>query len=363
MADLKTTAVPSPRAGVLRMKEYHPPLGGRNGLRLDFNENTFECSPRVLEALRTIGPGDLTRYPEREPVEAMVARHLGLEHGQTLLTNGVDEAIHVLCQTYLDAGDEVLFPVPTYSMYEVYASGTDAQIVTVQGGADFAFPLERVLDSTTARTKLILLANPNSPTGTTITREQILTVAERAPQAAVVVDEAYFHFFGETVVDLIGTVPNLLVARTFSKAYGLAGLRLGLIAGPKESIDWMRRVISPYSVNSLALACLPPALEDDAYLQWYVGEVLAARAAFVTALDRIGVPYWPSRANFVLLDIGAKHKPFVEAMRSRGVLVRDRSNDPGCDGCVRVTIGLRKQTLSGEAALEAALDEIGWQKS
>ncbi len=155
-----------------------------------------------------------------------------MQQGQTLLTNGVDEAIHVLCQTYLDAGDEVLFPVPTYSMYEVYASGTDAQIVTVQGGVDFSFPLKRLLDSISARTKLILLANPNSPTGTTIAREQIVALAERAPQAAVLVDEAYFHFFGETVVDLIGRVPNLLVARTFSKAYGLAGLRLGVIAGP-----------------------------------------------------------------------------------------------------------------------------------
>lgn len=362
MADTKLMAVPSPRAGVLRMKEYHPPLGGRNGLRLDFNENTFECSPRVLEALRGISPGDLTRYPEREPVEALVAHHLGLQQGQTLLTNGVDEAIHVLCQTYLDAGDEVLFPVPTYSMYEVYASGTDARIVTVQAGTDFSFPLERVLDAVSARTKLILLANPNSPTGTAMAREEILAIAERAPQAAVLVDEAYFHFFGETVLDLIGRVPNLLVARTFSKAYGLAGLRLGVIAGPRESIEWMRRVISPYSVNSLALACLPPALEDEAYLQWYVGEVLTAREEFVTALDRIGVPYWPSRANFVLLNIGPKHKQFVEAMRRRGVLVRDRSNDPGCDGCVRVTIGLRNQTVSGETAFEAALNEIGWEK-
>ena len=112
-------------------------------------------------------------------------------------------------------------------------------------------------------------------------------------------------------MDLVGTVPNLVVARTFSKAYGLAGLRLGLLAGPVELMRWMRRVLSPYSVNSLALACLPPALEDTAYLDWYVGEVLAARTEFEAALDAAGVRRWPSRANFVLVEIGAQHAEFV----------------------------------------------------
>lgn len=360
MAETKSTTAPPPRAGVLRMKEYHPPLGNRDGLRFDFNENTFECSPRVLETLGRIAASQLTRYPEREPVEALVARHLGLDPAQALLTNGVDEAIHVLCQTYLDAGDEILFPVPTYSMYEVYASATDARVVTVRGDADFSFPFEPLMQSISDRTRLIIIANPNSPTGTAAARQQLIAIAEAAPQAMVLIDEAYYHFFGQTVIDLIGRVPNLLLARTFSKAYGLAGLRLGVIAGPAESVHWMRRVISPYSVNSLALACLPAALADEAYLNWYVSEVLASRAAFVTALERMHVRYWPSHANFVLLDIGPKHKEFVTAMHRRGVLVRDRSNDPGCDGCVRVTVGLRNQTTSGELALEASLQEIGW---
>src|SRR5277367_3373698 len=152
---------PKPRTAVLRIKEYHPPLGDRDGLRLDFNENTFECSPKVMTALHKIGPAELTRYPEREPVEALVAEHLRLNADQVLLTNGVDEAIHVLCQTYLDAGDEVLLPVPTYSMYEVYASATPASIVTVQACADFQFPFERLLGAITAETKLIAIANPN----------------------------------------------------------------------------------------------------------------------------------------------------------------------------------------------------------
>jgi len=355
VADTTTTTTPTPRARIQQMKEYHPPLGSRDAMRLDFNENTLECSPRVRETLAAISAGSLTRYPEREPVEAIVAAHLGLRAEQVALTNGVDEAIHVLFETFLEAGDEVLLPVPTYTMYEVYASATDARIVTVQAGADLEFPYEGLLHAMAPRTKVIAIANPNSPSGSVATREQVLSLAARAPQAVLLVDEAYFHFYGETVMDLIGKVPNLIVARTFSKAYGLAGLRLGLLAGPADLMRWVRRVLSPYSVNSLALACLPPAMDDAAYLDWYVGEVIAARAEFEAALDAAGVRRWPSRTNFVLVEIGARHAEFVRLMKDAGVLVRDRSSDPGCDGRVRITIGTRAQMKQAVTALNQAL--------
>jgi histidinol-phosphate aminotransferase len=263
-----------------------------------------------------------------------------------------------LFETFLEEGDELLLPVPTYTMYEVYASATDARIVAVQAAEDLAFPFERVLAAITLRTKIIAIANPNSPAGSVATREQLLALAERAPRAVLLVDEAYYHFHGETLMDMVGTVPNLVVARTFSKAYGLAGLRLGLLAGPVELMRWVRRVLSPYSVNSLALACLPPALEDTEYLDWYVGEVLAARGEFEAALDAAGVRHWPSRANFVLVEIGALHAEFVLLMRDAGVLVRDRSSDPGCDGLVRITIGTREQMRQAVPALHAALAAI-----
>lgn len=240
-------------------------------------------------------------------------------------------------------------------MYEVYASATDARVVSVQAGDDLQFPFDRLIAAITPRTKVIAIANPNSPSGSVATREQLLELARRAPQAVLLVDEAYFHFFGETVMDLVGTLPNLVVARTFSKAYGLAGLRLGLLAGPEDLMRWVRRVLSPYSVNSLALACLPPALEDTAYLEWYVGEVLAARTEFEAALDAANVRRWPSRTNFVLVEIGARHGEFVRLMRDAGVLVRDRSSDPGCGGRVRITIGTRAQMRQAVMALNNAL--------
>jgi histidinol-phosphate aminotransferase len=353
-----TLVYPSPRERVRAMKEYHPPLGCRDALRLDFNENTLACSPAVRSVLAGISAGDLTRYPERESVEAMVAANLRLPAAQVVLTNGVDEAIHVLFETFLDAGDELLLPVPTYTMYEVYASATNARVIAVQAADDLQFPFEDLLRSITSRTKVIAIANPNSPSGSVATREQIVELARRAPHAVVLVDEAYFHFCGETVIDLIGKSSNLIVARTFSKAYGLAGLRVGVLAGPVESMQWVRRVLSPYSVNSVALACLPAALEDTAYLAWYVAEVLAARGEFEAALAAAKVRYWPSRANFILVEIGPHHKHFVHHMHSAGVLVRDRSNDPGCDGRVRITIGTREQMKKAVAAMNEALTLI-----
>ena len=354
------TRAPEPRAGVRRMKEYHPPVAGRDGLRLDFNENTLACSPRVIEALRKITGADLTRYPERGTVEALVAASLNMVAAEVLLTNGVDEAIHVLCQAFLDRGDALLLPVPTYSMYAVYGSAAEAQIDAVPAAQDFRFPLAAMLAAIHSRTRLIAIANPNSPTGATVTRDAIVAIAEGAPQAIVLVDEAYYHFFGETVIDLVGKLPNLVVARTFSKAYGLAGLRLGALIAAEETMRWLRRVISPYSVNQLALACLPAALEDRAYLDWYVTEVKAARAELAQALTEFGLEYWQSEANFILTRIGTQHGAFVKAMRARGILTRDRSADPGCDGLVRITLGTREQMQQARLAIEASLKEIGW---
>jgi histidinol-phosphate aminotransferase len=337
------------------MKEYYPPLGCRDTLRLDFNENTLACSPKVREVLSRVSTGDLTRYPERAPIEAIVATHLELAPEQVALTNGVDEAIHVLFETFLEDGDELLLPVPTYTMYEVYASATDARVVPVLAADDLQFPFARLLAAITPKTKVIAIANPNSPSGSVATRAQILEIAARAPHAVLLIDEAYFHFYGESILDLIGTIPNLIVARTFSKAYGLAGLRIGLLAGPVELMRWVKRVLSPYSVNSLALACLPPVLEDVTYLDWYVSEVLAARSEFEAALDAANIRRWPSRANFVLVEIGAQHKQLTRLMSAKGVLVRDRSSDPGCDGRVRITIGTREQMKIATTALVDAL--------
>jgi histidinol-phosphate aminotransferase len=348
----------SARKAVENLQEYHPPLADRDGLRLDFNENTEGCSARVLERLRKITADDLARYPQREPVEAIVAEHLGLASGHVLLTNGVDEGIHLLCETYLEPWDEVLVVTPTFSMYEIYAGATAARLTRVQCEADFRFPLAKILGSITAATRLIAVASPNNPTGAVAHREELLQIAKAAPDAALLVDEAYFEFHGETVLPDIARFENLFVTRTFSKAYGMAGLRAGVLAGPCRQMPQVRRVSSPYSVNAVALAVLPTALADSEHVSCYVAQVRNGRERVAGQLRSLGLYSWPSQANFLLVQIGRKHREFVLAMRQRGILVRDRSADPGCEGCVRITIGNGAQTALLLAALEETVCEL-----
>jgi len=356
-------ALPQPRAAVLAMPEYHPPLAGREALRLDFNENTFAPSPRVLAKLQKLTAEGLTVYPEREPLERIVAAHFGLQREQVLLTNGVDEAIHLLCCAFLDEGDEALICTPTFFMYDVSVGMMTSRLKRVQTDDSLEFPFERFLAAITPKTKLIMVASPNNPTGATVSREHLLAIAAAAPQAVLMVDEAYFHFHGETTLGDVGSVPNLIVARTFSKAYGLASLRIGMLAGDERLISYVRKVSSPYNVNGVALAVLPEALADDEYLNWYVAQVAAGRERMFAALKELGVRTWPSAANFVLMDIGPRHKELVAAMRARGVLLRDRSSDPGCEGYVRITIGVEEHVARGIAALRESLAKLQWTPS
>jgi histidinol-phosphate aminotransferase len=351
----------SPRKAVQTMASYHPPLAGREGLRLDFNENTDGCSPRVLERLKGIPVEQLAKYPEREPVEARVAEFLKITAGQTLLTNGVDEGIHLLCETYLEPGDEVVIVVPTYSMYRIYAMASGAEVISIPADLNFQFPVKDVLNQISPQTRLVAIANPNNPTGAVASPAAIREIVRSAPSAAVLIDEAYFEFYGQTMLHATSEFENLFVARTFSKAYGLSGLRIGVLMGNEEQMRAVRRVSSPYNVNSLALACLPDALADQEYLRAYVNSVREARTGLERFLACNGIQFWPSQANFVLMRVGtSRHESgqFVDEMRRRGILVRDRSTDHGCEGCVRITVGPQDYLDQLLPALESTFERL-----
>jgi len=354
-------SAPEPRAAVRSMKEYHPPLADREGLRLDFNENTSGCSPRVLAKLQQIASDQLARYPERAPMERALSARFHIDSSQLLLTNGVDEAIHLICETYLNSDDEVIVPVPTFGMYEVYASQTGAKVITVQAEEDLAVPVKKILKTISARTKLICVASPNNPTGAVLSRADLIEILHKAPQAAFLLDEAYYDFYGETRLDLIAKFPNLFIARTFSKAYGMAGFRVGVLMGAPDAMADVRKVSSPYNVNGIALACLEAAMTDDKYIREYTQQVVAGRNMLEQELTKLGLRWWPSEANFVLFHVGEKHAALVDAMRARGILIRSRHKDPGCAGCVRITLGTREHTVRMLAALRevATVLELG----
>ena len=347
------TSGPRPREAVLRMAPYSPPTAGRAGkLRLDFNENTVGASPRVIEFLRrTLEAPGLAVYPEYGEAKTALAAFFGVPPEQLLLTNGTDEAIQVIVNTYVDDGDDVLLLRPSYAMYRFYAEVADAAIREIDYRPDdLSFPLEELLDAIRPSTRAVLIANPNNPTGTGVYVEGIEKILAKAANAAVLVDEAYFEFSGVTAMPLAGRAPNLFVSRTFSKVYGMAAMRLGCVFSQAANIGYLHKAQSPYSVNMLAAAAATAAIEDKEYIDNYVSEVLAARELLYEGLDKLEIPYYQSQANFVLFRAGTRSIEVRDRLRDMGVLVRDRSYELA--GCVRVTVGTREQVRRFLTALQ-----------
>lgn len=343
------------------MTPYHPPTEGRRGLlRLDFNENSVGCSPKVLEALRTVPSEEVATYPEYSLIIATVARAFGLDPGQALLTNGIDDAIRTIYLTYLGAKDVLLLPSPTFALFDVTAQVVGARIerISYREGT-LAFPLEEVLHRLRAppAPRLLVLVNPNNPTGTAVERPDVERLIEAAYRVGtlVLLDEAYHEFAGLDLLDLVHHHDNLLVLRTFSKAYGLAGLRIGLVAGPARAIADLRKVLSPYGVNTLAVRALAAALRDQGHVQRYVAQVSRGRDVLQRGLDRLGLSWLPSRANFLLARFGAESSRVLHALRDDRILVRDRSQDPLTRGCLRLGIGTPTQCRQLLAALARIL--------
>jgi histidinol-phosphate aminotransferase len=218
---------------------------------------------------------------------------------------------------------------------------------------DFEFPLEGTLRAITERTRLVFITSPNNPTGVRIDNDDIAKVAASVPRDAVVfVDEAYHDFCGDTCLPLIATHHNLVVGRTFAKAHGLAALRVGALMGSKEVIGPLLYATPPYSLNVCAAAGLRAALADEAQLRWYVSQVLQSRELLYRFCDRKGFRYWPSGANFVLARVGDHAAGMTKHLQDRGIYIRNKTGDYGCDGCIRVTTGVVEHTERCLAAME-----------
>lgn len=344
-----------PREAVRRMKPYSPPSSGREGLlRLDFNENTIGPSPRVPRRLREFLTRDrLATYPEYESARGRMAGFFGRSPEETLITNGTDEAIQLAVNTFVDAGQRVIVAEPTFAMYRFYASVAGAEVVEVRCGEDLIFPVATVRrQARKKRVRAIFIANPNNPTATAVPPEEIELLAEEFPETLVFVDEAYFEFYGRTALAAIARRQNLLVSRTFSKAFGLAALRIGCLFANRKTAEHMRKAQSPYSVNSPALAAALEAVADREYVQKYVGAVREARALLESELRRRGISYVPSQANFVLARFRNPRK-IRDGLRERGILARDRSYE--VPGAVRFTVGTPDQVRRLLRALDGVM--------
>jgi histidinol-phosphate aminotransferase len=354
----KLPAIPI-RKALLSLAPYNAPEEGRaKKLRLDFNENTVGCSPAVVRALSRMTAEEMAIYPEYQVTIKRLARFFGVRPAEIHLTNGIDDALHLIADTFIEDGDSVLVVEPTFDMYRFFAELAGASVVALRYDEEMRFPVDAVVRALRQPSKrcprVLYIANPNNPTGTLVQREELRRILRDASRTLVLVDEAYFDFSGLTILSWIRRYPNLLVARTFSKSAGLAALRVGCLFGRPEILAAMRRACTPYPVNSAALVAAEAAIRDPRFVRDYTREVLQSRAMLEKGLLRLGARIYPSSANFVLADFGPVARRLVRALERKGILVRGRRDFPR-EGFVRISAGTRADTRKVLRAMERIL--------
>lgn len=339
------------RESLRSLKPYRPPEA--NGLALHRNTNRWGMNPAAQEMARLFAEIDLSGYPDSEATalrQALAARY-GLQQENFLVANGSNEVFDLIFKTFLNPGAPVAFPSPSYGMYPHYALINAACPIEVPLDANFNLEAEAILGTDA---ELIVLCTPNNPTGNTLSTSSIEAVLRSGHP--VVIDEAYGEFAGSDWIEMVGEFPNLLVTRTFSKAYGLAGLRVGYLAACPAMIEQIERARLPYNLNALSQALATAALNEQAFMRDYVTLIRQERPRWTQALSQRGFRVWPSQANFLLAAVpqGFDRDTLVRRLADQRVLVRSAGPHPRLQRCVRITVG----TPDDLEALLTALDEV-----
>jgi len=331
------------RKAILGRETYEAPAEGRWGkIRLDFNENTTGCSKVVLAALRRISGEKVAMYPEYQPTEKILGQYFGVKPEEIVLTNGGDDALRVFFDTFVEPGSHILICEPTFPMYRYYAEIAGARVEALRYSREMEFPLAAVLKALRKKPRVFFLANPNNPTGTLVDKSSIERILKAAVRTAVVLDEAYADFSGVTCVPWIRRHPNLFIAKTFSKAAGLAGLRLGAVIARRDSLAFVRRALPPFPVNAAALAAGVAAVRERRTIHRYIRDTKRLREWFGGELKRRMVRVFPSAGNFLLADFGDDGPALFRRLTRHGILIRERSKDLGA-GFARIAIGTQKE--------------------
>ena len=338
---------------IARMDEYVPGEQPREGgfIKLNTNENPYPPSPLVLRRLRAACEEDLKLYPD--PDASAVRRKLGeifsVQPEETIVGNGSDELLNIVVRCFAGPGQKVVYPHPTYGYYEKLVRLQNARPVPIDFPEDFSLPPDLALEDA----RVTLIANPNSPSGTLVPCREIAGAA-RATKGVLVVDEAYVDFAEEGCVGLVDSHPNIIVVRTMSKSFSLAGMRIGFGFANRNLVAGLRKVKEHYNMGRLSLVAAEAALEDMETMRAHASRICATRSHLVQGLMDLGFSVWDSAANFVLARIGNPPASRVYAeLRKRRILVRyfDQSR---LQDCLRITVG-----KDGEvAALLQALEEI-----
>jgi len=341
-----------------QMQEY---LGRQSIIRLSMNESPYGPSPDVSKIFRSAT--NFHRYPDANALSLrkQIASLYGTDINNVVVSNGAEEMIFLICQTFLDLADEVIIPYPTFEVYIVATKSVGA-IPKKERLGEYTLDLEKITKSITPKTKAIFLCNPNNPTGTMVSLEALRRLFEKIPShIPVVVDEAYIEYSPQpkqdSAINLIRSFDNVAVIRTFSKIYGLAGMRVGYMVGDEKLVNIINRLRAPFNVSHISQFAAEVALSDQNYIAGIQKLNAGERSYLQTGLNQLGCKCVPSYTNFILVDVGMPSKIVFNHLVKNGIIVRPCSSY-GLENHLRVTIGTRAENEAVVQGFRYALEEL-----
>ncbi|MDD2716120.1 MAG: histidinol-phosphate transaminase [Candidatus Wallbacteria bacterium] len=325
---------------------YLLPSGTWKGkLRLNMNESHWHCSPKALEVIRNFDPADLSNYPQYGELVEKIAVHHGVGTDQVVAGNGADDVITLIMEAFIEPGDEIVAQCPTYPMFPIMGRLKQGKIIDVPYGLDLKFPVERMLDVINDKTRMVTVVNPANPAGTSISRQDLIRIFEKAKNSILILDEAYSQYAGITHIDLLSKFPNLIVIYSFAKVYGMAGLRLGYAVSHRQNIEALQKVVLPLAVNSLAVKAGIQAIQDQDFVKKVVAEIRSEKEFLIAEAEKIGLETVRSDTNFLLFKFGKHCLTMLAELENRNILVRNTCKFPELKDYLRVTIGRRNENM------------------
>lgn len=312
-------------------------------LRLDKNEDVDGFSPEfVQDLLSGIRPELISSYPQIFPLYEKLSGYLGLDREQLLITAGSDAAIKNIFEVFINPSDKILIPDPTYAMYYVYAQLFQAKLIKIQFDEELCLPIDKFLENITAEIKMLVIANPNSPTGTIVTKDDLLKILRKAEEnnVLVLIDEAYYPYHSETALEMLKEFDNLIVTRTFSKAYGLASLRVGYAISNPDIIKAMITFRPIYETTGISAHLACKMLDNNEIVQKKIDETIKGKEYVVSEMVKLGLKVYASHTNFIHIRVGEENvQKIFNYLEKSGILVRTGFEHDTLKNCIRITTG------------------------
>ncbi|HAC65449.1 MAG TPA: histidinol-phosphate transaminase [Cyanothece sp. UBA12306] len=335
---------------------------GTNSIRLDKGEFPYPPSPKVVQAIATAA-SEINRYPDvlGGDLREALAKYTGKKINQIIIGNGSDDIIELILKVFVTIGEEVLLPIPTFFVYDFATQVVGGNSIAVPRNKDFSLNTDAIFEKLSDKTKVIFIANPNNPTANLVNRNTILEILERV-ECLVVIDECYYEFCQETVSDLVEKYPNLIVLRSLSKSFGLAGIRLGYAIANETIIDYLYRAAQLFPVNKLAIIAANAALEEQDYVNSNIQKICQERNQLTLAMENLGLIVYPSATNFLFVstkNLGITSQNLVQSLKEKNIFVADFGLKQGLDAYhFRTAVGTTRENQ----ILLAGLNEIFDQK-